>query len=330
MQNLKIKDPKLSIVIDTISRNINYESLYIFGSYARGQQSSKSDLDVLLLVKLPILISSLHRIRRLFVLRKYDVDMNIISTHSLRGIKKGESSPIIPFLVKWREDSVLIAGRDLLPVPTKTVDSQSFALFACRVCRWVLGFISCDPDGITLAPDGQRWLVKQGNNMIENCKIHGVPEMWGVIGEKVKDEASKTTPNLKLICGCFADILESLAKDVRFTSVDQALYVLTMFGVTHKILRHTLFNRVPVQKRFLDSLLLLFRSASLFEPDPEMINRALETLSDHSARIREDNPYMLWKRAQKVLLQHFDMALRLPFGKVVFNNGPLYPRVVIL
>lgn len=327
VKNIEL-DSKLDIVIDTITSNINYESLYVFGSYARGQQSARSDLDLLVLVRLPILISSLPKIRRLFGLRKYGVDLNVISTYSLREIKNGGPSPITPFLVNWRTDSVLVAGKDSLPVPIPAVDSKSFALFACRVCRWVLGFMNCDRKGITLAQDGQRWLVKQGNNMIENCKLHGVPRWWGTMGERVKNEASKPNPNLKFICSCFADILESIRNYLKFTSIDKMIYVLTMFGISHRIYGRTLFSRMSVQERFLDSLLLLFRSASMSEPDVGAVNQALELLSDHAPFVRQEDPYESWKKAQKVLLQHFDVALRLPFGKVVFNKGPLYPRII--
>ncbi len=324
-------DPRLQLVIDTISSNLKYESFYIFGSYARGQQTAESDLDVLLLVRLPILLSSIRRLRALSTLRKFRVDINIFSLYSLGVIRKGLSSPLTPSLVNWREQAILVAGRDLLPKPNPIMDPHSFALFVCRVSRWFLGFIESGPSGITLRKGGAKWLVKQGNNMIENCRISGVPPRWGLLGEKVKAEASKPNPNLKLICGFFAEMLESIRQDIRFSSADQILYVVTILAARRIFLLRTLLRRVPVQVRFFDSLTILFKSASMEKPDPLLISRSLKLLDDHLAAIRDgDNVYVIWKRAQNVLLQYFEMALRLPFGTLVFNKGPQYPRIVFL
>ena len=324
-----VEDPRLQATIDTISSNLRFESFYIFGSYSRGQQTAESDIDVLLLVRLPILFSSIQGLRALFALKKYRVDLIIISTRALRGIRKGLSSPLTPSLLNWREEAILISGEDSLPRPNPIMDSHSFALFVCLISRWFLGFIESGPSGIKLRRGGAKWLVKQGNNMIENCKISGVPPRWGLLGENVKEEASKPEPNVKFICGCFAEMLESIRQDIRFSVADQALYVLTILAARRRFLPRTLLRRVPVQVRFFDALTLLFKSASMVKTDPLLNSRSLKLLDDHLA-FQEDNSYFMWNRAQKVLLQYFEMALRLPFGTIVFSKGPQYPRIVFL
>lgn len=324
------QDPKLQAVAKVISSSMNYESFYIFGSYARGEQTAQSDLDVLLLVRLPILISSIPRLRALSALKSQKVDMNIFSTYSLRGIRKGLSSPLTPSLVNWKEQAILISGKDLLPTPNPVMNPSSFALFVCRVSRWFLGFIESGPTGITLRKGAAKWLVKQGNNMIENCRISGVPSRWGLLGQKVKEEASKPNPNLQLICGYFAEMLESIRQDIRFSLADQTLYVLTILAARRRFLWRTLLRRVPAQLRLFDSLTLLFKSASSEALDPILVSRFLKLLDDHLALVREDNAYVKWSKAQRVLLQYFEMALRLPFGTMVFNKGPEYPRIVFV
>lgn len=321
---------KLNTVIRTVSSTLNYESIYVFGSHARKQQKAQSDLDVLVLVRLPNLIRSIHNLRPIFDLRKYGVDMNIISTFSLRGTRKGYPSPLTPMLLNWKRQSVLIAGRDSLPTINPFMDRKSFALFACRVSRWFLGFISSQESGIRLGPAGARWLEKQANNMIENCKIKGVPPSWGVLGERLREEVSQPNPDVRVIFRYFADMLQAIRKDIRFSKLDQALYFLTVLVERRKALFHTLFADSPVQIRFFDALVLLFRSASFREPDRLMISESLRLIHDHIEIPQESNPYIMWKTAQRILLEYLETALRLPLGTLVFNKGPRYPRIVLI
>ena len=321
---------RLKVALHTISSTLKCESVYITGSYARGDQTVQSDVDVLLLVRLPVLLSSIRKLSAFFKLKQYRVDMNIISTYSLHGVMKGHSSPIIPSLVNWRNDAVLVSGKDLLPMPNASIDSRSFAVFACRITRWVLGYIQSEPSGIRLSEEAVRWLNKQGKNMIENCKIKGVPSSWRLLGERLIEETSKHNPNLKLICGWFAEMLESIRKDLRFSLLDQDLYVLNVFAGSRKLLWRTLFKKAPVQLRFFDAMTILFKGASMEKPDPLLIHKSLELIDDHVIPIDSENPYVIWHRARKVLIQYFETALRLPFGNIVINKGPEYPRIIFV
>jgi len=313
-----INDPKLRHVVDTILANVKFESFYIVGSYARGEQRPDSDIDVLLIMKSPILVSRLSGLRRIRELRKYDLSANFFGRYALQGVANGKPSPFIPLLWRWKKYSILVAGKDLLPTPTLRVDPESYAIYACRCIRWFLNQIAVSETGFGIEPPGVRWVTKQANRMAEDTEgISGIPVSWGRAWSEIKQEASKTGPDPRVMCGALAAEMDTITQSLSFSWMHQALYVFASLISRGRVRWRTLFERVPVQTRFVEAETLLVRSASEAELDVHLVDDVARLLKDHVNVSHIRSPYLKWARLRDAVGRNIETAMMLGLEDVL-------------
>jgi hypothetical protein len=305
-------------VIETVLADAKFESFYIVGSYARGDQRPDSDIDILLILKSPILVPRLTGLRPVYELRKHGLSANFFGRYAFRGVDKGRSSPFIPLLWRWRKDAVLVAGKDLLPHASLKVDSASYAIYACRCIRWFLYQITASKSGFGLDNQSARWVVKQADRMIEDSKvISGIPSSWGQAWSEVKKEALKARPDPRVMCAALAVALESIKPSIRSTRLYQTFYVLVSFISHGKIRWRTLFEKVPIRIRLVEAMALLMRSAGEEEPDARLIGDAAKLMGDHTDVSRINDVYLKWKKLRDAVCENLETVMMLGFEDAI-------------
>jgi len=303
--------------VNTILASARFRSFYIVGSYARGEQKPDSDIDVLLIMQSPIIIPRFIGLRQVYRLRKYKLSATFFGACALRGVEKGRSSPFVPLLWNWRRDAVLVAGKDLLPEPRLSIDSSSFAVYACRSIRWFLWGLRMGDFGLDIESGTRRWLLKASDRLIEDSAvISGVPSMWGQVWSEIKKEAMKAEPDPKRMCVLLADTLESIKPLFRFTRLHQTTYVLVAFASHRRILWRTMFRKVPIQTRFVEAMILLMKGASKTEPDILLIGEAAKQIEDFTDVSHIENTRAVWTKLRDAVCANLDDVMFFDFAQL--------------
>jgi len=78
---------KISLLIPTLEEKYHVESLEIFGSYARGEQSQSSDLDLLITFSQPYSLWELLAVKE-FLSKKLHLKVDIVPKDSIKPLLK--------------------------------------------------------------------------------------------------------------------------------------------------------------------------------------------------------------------------------------------------
>jgi predicted nucleotidyltransferase len=98
MKSLKEIKRRLKILSPVLKRNFAVEAIELFGSYVRGEQTEKSDLDVLVTFSEPNNVDLFKFIElRLFLKDELDLDVDLIEKDTLKPRLKG---PILEEAIK--------------------------------------------------------------------------------------------------------------------------------------------------------------------------------------------------------------------------------------
>jgi uncharacterized protein len=91
MKSLKEIKRQLETLNPTLRRNFSVDSIELFGSYVRGEETEKSDLDVLVTFSEPNNVDLFKFIElRLFLKDELGVDVDLIEKDALKTRLKGQ------------------------------------------------------------------------------------------------------------------------------------------------------------------------------------------------------------------------------------------------
>ena len=91
MKSLKEIKRRLKVLNPVLRRNFSVDSIELFGSYVRGEQTEKSDLDVLVTFFEPNNVDLFKFIElRLFLKDELGVDVDLIEKDALKPRLKGQ------------------------------------------------------------------------------------------------------------------------------------------------------------------------------------------------------------------------------------------------
>jgi predicted nucleotidyltransferase len=306
-----LRDPQVQSVVDIVRSNFSFESFYLHGSWASGRQRPSSDFDIVLLMKLPVLLAQFRRLGRLYYLKKrYRIDVKIVSTSALR--RNGGSLR----LKNWQAGAVLLSGRALLST-SSPISVQSYATNAFNIGVQVLRALSLTSAGVRV---NEYRLRSIAHYMEEDTQNPGIPDEWQALSRIVMEQRMQNSPDGILLCLAFADYLTEIKHDLRFSPLDQLLYVVIEGLEKKRLLIRTILRRQPVQFRFAEASISLLRSATQFPPDAALVRSALSAVADHSGNKKYSDSYQGWLAVRDTLSENWDKALRVPFGLVVFKK----------
>jgi predicted nucleotidyltransferase len=291
-------------VLQTLPRVGGVESIYVIGSVAKGTNTDRSDLDVLIVTKFP---TYLGRFGRLMKLSRLNIDVNLVSTSLISKLESGQSSWFIPFLANYRKCNVLVFGKDTLPEDLPRMDRHSFALYAFnRAADWVWQ-LEANSDSIEFKDPSRsrRSLLKRSEHMMkEEPKL---PFEWREFGARLKEQASGDLDSSE-VCRLSADMLGHRINDLGFSALDQAHYVLINLLARRRLLWRTPVNGIPIQERYLRALFLLFKSAS---GDKSRISDAMPLVGVQPASSGSNDFGLVWTRVQRAVLEDYQTMMGL-------------------
>ncbi len=87
MRNTTELKSKIALLMPVLKENFHVESLEIFGSYARGEQSRKSDLDLLITFCQPYSLWELLDVKE-FLTKKLRLKVDLVPKDSIKLILK--------------------------------------------------------------------------------------------------------------------------------------------------------------------------------------------------------------------------------------------------
>jgi len=220
--------------------------------------------------------------------------------------------------MNWRRDAVLVAGKDLLPEPRLSIDSTSFAVYACRSIRWFLWGLRMGDSGLDFESGTRRWVLKAADRLIEDSAvISGVPSRWGQVWSEIKKEAMKAEPDPKVMCYLLAGTLESIKPLLRFNRLHQTCYVLMALASHRRILWRTIFKKVPIQTRFVEAMILLMKGASKADPDIQLVGEAAKQIEDFTDVSRfKKNTHLVWMKVKDAVCANLDNVMFFDFAQL--------------
>ncbi len=306
-----LRDPQVRSVVGIVKSNFSFESFYLHGSWASGRQRPSSDFDIILLMSLPSLLAQFRRLGRLYSLKKkYRIDVKIVSTSALK--RNGGSLR----LKNWQGSAVLISGRALLPT-SSPISAQSYATNALNIGVQLLRALSPTSAGISV---NEYRLRSIAHYMEEDAQNPGIPGEWQTLSRMVTEQRGPSSPDGRLLCSEFADYLTIAKSNLRFSPLDQLLYVAIVMLEKKRLLIRTALRRQPIQLRFAEAVVSLLRSATQIPPDAGLVESALNSVTDYLRRKEYPDSYQGWLAARDTLSENWDTAVRVPFGLLVLKK----------
>jgi predicted nucleotidyltransferase len=306
-----LQDPQVRAAVDIVKSNFSFDAFYLHGSWASGKQRPSSDFDIILVMKLPTVLAQLSKFGRLYYLRKrHRIDVKIISTSALRR-NRGSLR-----LKNWQAGAVLISGRALLPTLSR-VSTQSYTVNAFNIGVQLLRAMNLTATGFTVNEYRLRSIARY---MEEDARNPGIPAQWQELSRIVMSQRKRNTPDGELLCKAFADYLTEIKSELRFSLLDQLLYVVVVALEKKKFLIRTVFRRRPVQLRFSEAVIYLLKSATNFPPESALVDKALNEVADHPVGARFVGAYREWLSVRDTLSENWDSAIRVPFGLVILRK----------
>jgi predicted nucleotidyltransferase len=296
-------DPRLGLVLQACSRARGIESIYVVGSVSKGSHSDQSDLDVLVVSRFP---TYLQKIKQIMSLTRHNIDINIVSISLISRLRKGKSSPFIPFMDDYIKHHTLISGKNTLPEAIPTMDIHSFAVFAfCRAFELLWQF-EARSDSIQFKnrERSRQLIIKRAKRIMNRIDI-GVPPGWREFGIRLKEEADNRM-DATAICYIVADELERRAYDLRFAPIDRVRSLLTFIVDRKGIPLHNIKRRIPIPKGYLMALYLLFKSGG---GERQRIFEAESLLGLKPVTIHSNDFTRAWNRVQRVVIRDYQTVV---------------------
>ena len=166
--------------------------------------------------------------------------------------------------------------------------------------------------GLSFEGRGVQWVIKEADIVIEDAAlISGVPLSWARAWSEVRKEALKAEPDPKVMCAILAETLDWIKPLITFSRLHQALYVLAVFVSHRRILWRSTLEKVPIQIRFVETMILLMRSASEIKPNTRLIGEAAKLIEDCTDVSHIKESYLKWEKLRDIVCGNLEAVMML-------------------
>lgn len=315
---------ELDLVVDLITANVKCESVYLFGSRARGEATKGSDIDLIVVTKpteiLHVLLNARCLRRRL---KSLPVRVDI---HALTTLACSRNKTSLTLNVWYKKCGLmLLYGKDCMErnmgalgfVPSR----ESFLRASCYTMRWFLRYIEPDGLGHTVDRRGLTKLVRFLRYEVD--LVAGPMQPLLILIRDLEREANFETPDPGAVCRALANYVEAMASEFSASFPSRILQCASILADKRRFLPRTLFDQDEVCLRITKSLLCLYRGLETNPPNSELIHLAashIDYLLNIGIRGEERDSEMLWVRVRNAIRQYWDTVMRVPFGTLLIHN----------
>jgi predicted nucleotidyltransferase len=315
----------LDHIVDLIVSNLRCESVYLFGSRARGDSTEGSDLDLIAVVRTTGILRSVlgvRNLRRSLEGLSVSPDIHILST--LACSRNKESVVLNVWHSKCGEK--LLYGKDSLAselgVLGFVASHDSFMKTTCYEMKWFLKYIKLE--GHVLSVD-RRGLTKLMRFLRFDSEVSAetTPPQVSLMRE-LERQVDLEVSDPQAVCRALANYIEAVSDefDAWFPRrISQTVSILIDKG---RLLPRTLLDRDSPCFRITKSLTCLLRSVETDPPNGELVHQAatyLGYLLHGGVQNPIEDPKLLWMRIRDTIREYWDTVMRAPFGSLCIHRA---------
>jgi len=304
-----------------LKSSVNYDSLYLHGSYARGTQTESSDIDIIVLMSLPALIGQIGRIRKLSKssnLWRRHVNVKFISLVALKRIRSNLR------LITWEKDAILIDGRDVLPVSGGRPTPKDLLVGNFTLVANLLNSFRLRRSGSDLPP---RALKKAGRFVLVTSKIHGTPPRMAEIAETLSQCATEGPTGQEKAFDALTELFKSTNFQFKQTPAETLVFVAQSWIRNRDLPIRTLFKRRPIGERLYTATEILVGSLGSSPTYKSMLPKAVGMLDDCVPNLASGDVFEMqsWIKNR---VRHLSYIAIAPIGTLVLEFRGL--RLILL
>jgi predicted nucleotidyltransferase len=315
----------LDHIVDLIVSNLSCESVYLFGSRARGDSTEESDLDLISVVRTRGILRSVlgvRNLRRSLEGLSVSPDIQVLST--LACSRNKESLMLNVWHRKCGEK--LLYGKDSLTSQLGVLgfapSHDSFIRTTCYEVKWFLKYIKLEGNSLSVDQRGLTKLIRF-LRLESEVSAEPIPPLLSLMRE-LERQVDLEVSDPQAVCRALANYIEAVSDelDTLFPSrISQTVSILIDKG---RLLPRALLDGDSVCFRIAKSLLCLLRSVEADPPDGELIHRAatyLDYLLNGGVQNPKEDPRLLWMRIRDTIREYWDTVMRVPFGSLCIHRG---------
>ena len=300
-----LQDLRLRRIARYVGSVVPYESLYLYGSRARGTGATRSDYDMVVVVKTGVYFA---RYARLFKLERWlkrhyceKVDLHIAAAAFLRRSRGGYPVRVL------KQEGVLVSGRDVLPPDGPLSESVSLRLEIALMFLSILLSMKMTPDGVSLEKKNLskmlRFLERDSQIVGPLC---GVPDLLRQV--RALEQAEEV--DVAELCVVMGTYLGRALDDLRFSRIDLFLYIFLEWAKRRKrLVLGALLKRKHVTERILKAQVLLTLAAANHPPEKRVLEMAGGLLDDHVEVLNLDDTVRAWTQLRTVVASYWFPAV---------------------
>jgi len=313
----------LEFIVDQIISNLSCESVYLFGSRARGDSTEGSDIDLVIVIRMTGVLRSLlgvRNLRRRLESLPFPVDIRVFSTLACSRNKRSQGLNLL------HKERKLLYGKDFLASQLGVLgfapSRDSIISGSCYNVRWFLRCIRLDNHVLGLDRGGLTKLIRVLRSE-SDVSAETIPPLLTLVKE-LEHETNLEIPDLRAVSRALANYIEAVMDEssALFPSrISQTASILIDKG---RLLPRALLEKDSVCFRLTKALLCLLRSLETDPPDGELIHRAatyLGYLLYNGIQDPEGDPELLLMKVRNTIREYWDTVMRVPFGSLVVHRA---------